>query len=65
LLSAISKALGPESVVVARVWAKHGLKPQRLDRYMATNDPDFEKQAADILGLYLNPARSINSNGLK
>ncbi len=34
---------------------KHGLKPQRLERYMATNDPDFEKKAADIIGLYLNP----------
>src|ERR1700741_1606115 len=42
-------------MMVARVWAKHGLKPQRLDRYMATNDPDFETKAADILGLYLNP----------
>src|SRR6266404_4604994 len=26
-------------MMVARVWVKHGLKPQRLDRYMATNDP--------------------------
>ena len=42
-------------MMVARVWAKHGLKPQRLDRYMATNDPEFEKKAADIIGLYLNP----------
>src|ERR1700728_640713 len=42
-------------MMVARVWAKHGLKPQRLDRYMATNDPDFETKAADIIGLYLNP----------
>ena len=42
-------------MMVARVWAKHGLKPQRLDRYMASNDPDFEQKAADIIGLYLNP----------
>lgn len=42
-------------MMVARVWTKHGLKPQRLDRYMATNDPDFETKAADIIGLYLNP----------
>src|SRR5246127_5372651 len=41
-------------MMVARVWAKHGLKPQRLDRYMASNDPDFETKAADIIGLYLN-----------
>ncbi len=46
--------LGVSHMMIARVWAKHGLKPQRLDRYMATNDPDFETKAADIIGLYLN-----------
>ncbi len=40
---------------VARVWAKHGIKPHQLERYLASNDPDFEKKAADIIGLYLNP----------
>ncbi len=40
---------------VARVWAKHGLKPHRLERYMASTDPEFETKAADIIGLYLNP----------
>ena len=40
---------------VARVWAKHGIKPHRLERYMASNDGDFENKAADIIGLYLNP----------
>src|SRR5258708_22617065 len=42
-------------MMVSRVWAKHGLHPQRLDRYMATNDPHFEQKAADIIGLDLNP----------
>ena len=42
-------------MMVARVWAQHGLKPHRLDRYLATKDPDFEKKAADVIGLYLNP----------
>ena len=27
---------------VARVWAKHRLKPYRLERYLASNDPQFE-----------------------
>jgi transposase len=40
---------------VARVWTKHGIKPHRLERYMASNDPEFESKAADIIGLYLNP----------
>src|SRR5213079_345113 len=42
-------------MMVARVWRKHGLQPHRVERYMASNDPDFEKKAADIIGLYLNP----------
>jgi transposase len=42
-------------MMVARVWRKHGLKPHRMERYMASNDPDFETKAADIIGLYLNP----------
>jgi hypothetical protein len=38
---------------VRRVWKEAGLKPHRLERYMASDDPDFK--AADIIGLYLNP----------
>jgi transposase len=40
---------------VHRVWKEAGLKPHRLERYMAIDDPDFETKAADIIGLYLNP----------
>ncbi len=42
-------------MMVAQVWRKHGLKPRRLERYMASNDPHFEKKAANVIGLYLNP----------
>src|SRR5205814_2806042 len=38
-----------------RVWAKHGLQPHRLERYLSSNDPEFETKAADVIGLYLNP----------
>src|ERR1700694_539767 len=40
---------------VQRILAQAQLKPQRLERYMARNDPDFESKAADIIGLYLHP----------
>jgi len=40
---------------VARVWARAGLQPHRVERYMASNDPDFETKAADVIALYLNP----------
>ncbi len=32
-----------------------GLKPHRLERYLASDDPEFESKAADILGPYLCP----------
>ena len=42
-------------MTVARVWAKHGIRPHRLERYMSSNDVEFEAKAADVIGLYLNP----------
>src|SRR5688572_13088522 len=42
-------------MTVSRMWAKHGIKPHRLEGYLASNDPDFEAKAADVIGLYLNP----------
>jgi transposase len=46
---------GVSHMTVARIWAKHGLKPHRLEGYIASNDPDFETKAAEVIGLYLNP----------
>lgn len=51
----LGEQLKVSHMMIARVWAKHALRPQRLDRYMASDDPDFESKAADIIGLYLNP----------
>lgn len=53
--SKMAGATGLSRSTVQRIWAKTGLKPHRLDRYMASNDPQFEEKAADIIGLYLNP----------
>jgi hypothetical protein len=40
---------------VHRVSQETGIKPHRLERYMASNDPDLETKAADVIGWYLNP----------
>jgi transposase len=40
---------------VQRIWRQAGLKPHRLQRYMTSDDPDFERKAADIISLYLHP----------
>src|SRR5216684_7272324 len=51
----LAQRLGVSHMRVARVWSRAGLKPHRLERYVASNDPDFETKAADIIGLYVNP----------
>jgi transposase len=51
----LAKVLDLQHTVVARAWRRAGLKPHRIERYMASNDPDFETKAADIIGLYLRP----------
>jgi hypothetical protein len=47
--------LGVSKSTVQRILAQAKLQPHRLERYMASNDPDFETKAADIIGLYLEP----------
>src|SRR6202521_4873034 len=51
----LAQHLGISHMMVARVWQRAGLKPHRLERYMASDDPDFETKAADVIGLYLKP----------
>ena len=53
--AATAAELGISHMRVARVWAKAGLQPSRRRHYMASDDPDFEKKAADVIGLYLKP----------
>jgi len=40
---------------VQRILAQARLQPHRVERYMASNDPQFEEKAADIIGLYMDP----------
>src|SRR5205823_4784944 len=48
--------VGVSHMMVARVWRRAGLRPHRVERYMASTDPQFETKAAtDVIGLYLNP----------
>jgi transposase len=48
-------ALDVSKSTVQRIWAQARVKPHRLERYMASDDPQFEEKAADIIGLYMNP----------
>ena len=51
----LAQQLNISKDAVQRIWHNAGLKPHRLERYMASDDPDFESKAADIIGLYLEP----------
>ena len=51
----MAAALGVSKSTVQRIWRQARLKPHRLDRYMASNDPQFEEKAADIIALYMKP----------
>src|SRR6202030_4072954 len=51
----LAEHLGVSHSRVARVWARAGIQPHRLRRYMASTDPEFEEKAADVIGLYLKP----------
>jgi transposase len=53
----LARQLGVSKTMVHKVWQEAALKPHRLERYMASNDPDFERKAADIIALYLDPPR--------
>jgi len=51
----LARELGTTQTHVSQIWRKAGLQPHRLRRYMASNDPDFETKAADVIGLYRKP----------
>ena len=51
----LAAALGVSHMRGARVWSKAGLQPFRRRHDMASDDPDFQSKAADIIGLSLKP----------
>ena len=51
----LARELGTDHMRVARVWKRARLQPHRVESYVASNDPQFESKAADIIGLYMNP----------
>ena len=51
----MAKATGLSKSTIQRIWSRNRIRPHRLERYMASDDPDFEKKAADIIALYMDP----------
>ena len=44
----LSRELGVSHMLVQRVWSRAGIKPHRIKRHMASNDPDFESKAGRV-----------------
>ena len=51
----MARELGVSKSTIQRIWAAARIQPHRLERYRASNDPEFEQKATGIIGLYLNP----------
>ncbi|HEX5072119.1 MAG TPA: IS630 family transposase [Gemmatimonadaceae bacterium] len=51
----LAARVGVSNWTVLQVWRRAGLKPHRLERYVTTTDPEFERKAADVIALYLEP----------
>lgn len=54
----LAKHLGVNHMLVHRAWKRAGYHPHKLERYVASKDPDFEAKAIDVIGLYLNPPQN-------
>lgn len=51
----LATRLGVNHMRVARIWDRAGLQPHGRRHYMKSDDPQFQKKASDIIGLYLSP----------
>jgi hypothetical protein len=56
-----------EKYMVRPVWQEARLKPHGLEPYMTSDDPVFERKAADVIELFLNAqqhaASFVSMNG--
>ncbi len=51
----LAKHLGVSKDTIQHILVQADVRPHRMERYMASDDPDFETKAADVIGLYLAP----------
>lgn len=48
-------AAGMSQSAVSRIWRAFGLKPQAIDSWELSTDPDFVAKVRDVVGLSMNP----------
>ena len=51
----LARRLGMSQTAISRIWRTFGLKPQLVETFKLSTDPQFIDKVRDIVGLYLNP----------
>ena len=51
----LASRFGVSKDTIQRILAQADVRPHRLERYMASDDPNFEAKAADVIAVYLSP----------
>ena len=51
----LARATGMSQSAISRIWRAFGLKPQLMDTFKLSTDPQFIDKVRDVVGLYLNP----------
>jgi hypothetical protein len=51
----LASRFGISNDKVQRILSQAEVRSHRLERYMASDDPDFENKAADVIGSYMAP----------
>jgi hypothetical protein len=51
----MAERVGVSKDTVQRVWSARGLRPHLVATFTVSNDPLFEEQLVDVVGLYLDP----------
>ena len=51
----LASRFGVSKDTVQRILTQADVRPHRLERYLASDDPDFATKAADVIGLYMAP----------
>jgi len=49
----LASRFGVSKDTVQRILTQADVRPHRLERYLASDDPDFATKAADVIGLYM------------
>ena len=51
----MAAAVGLSQTSISKIWRAFGLKPQRVEDFKLSPDPQFIDKVRDVVGLYLNP----------